>query len=153
LYQVKKLYLWTSYYFVPLDKMPDSEEFVPTHRSTLLHKDGYPLACIIDKNAKNALRYANLVDDPTLQASLTGFLNKHDELGLLMGFKLAIKTNDDFFEFIVYPNEEFIDIVIFNEAIFIINEKLDNLFYLKKIVTDQFVKTLVEFKKFQKQIK
>ena len=138
---------------MPLDKMPDSEEFVPTHRSTLLHKDGNPLACIIDTNVKNVSRYAKLIDAHTLQASLTGFLNKHDELGLLMGFKLAIQTTDDFFEFTVYPNEEFIDTVIFNEAIFIINEKLDNLFYLKKIVTDQFVKTLVEFRKFQKQIK
>ena len=138
---------------MPLDKMPDSEEFVPTHRSTLLHKDGNPVACIIDTTVKNVSRYAKLVDDHTLQASLTGFLNKHDELGLLMGFKLAIQTADDFFEFTVYPKEEFIDTVIFNESIFIINEKLDNLFYLKKIVTDQFVKTLVEFKKFQKQIK
>ena len=133
--------------------MPNSEEFVPTHRSILLHKDGNPLACILDKNTENAPRYAKLVDDHTLQASLTGFLNKHDELGLLMGFKLIIQTNDDFFEFTVYPNEEFIDTVIFNEAVFIINEKLDNLFYLKKIVTDQFVKTLVEFRKFQKQMK
>ena len=138
---------------MPLDKMPNSEEFVPTHRSTLLHKDGNPLACIIDKNTKNTSRYAKLADDHTLQASLTGFLNKHDELGLLMGFKLAIQTDEDSFEFTVYPNDDFIDAVIFNEAIFIINEKLDNLFYLKKIVTDQFVKTLVEFRKFQKQIK
>ena len=138
---------------MPLDKMPNSEEFVPTHRSILLHKDGNPLACIIDKNIKNTSRYAKLVDDYTLRASLTGFLNKHDELGLLIGFKLTIQTNDDFFEFTVYPNDEFIDTVIFTEAIFIINEKLDNLFYLNKIITDQFVKTLVEFRKFQKQMK
>ncbi len=138
---------------MPLDKMSNPEEFVPTHRSILLHKDGHPLACIIDKNTKNTSRYAKLVNDHTLQASLTGFLNKHDELGLLMGFKLMIQTDDDFFEFTVYPNAEFIDIVIFNEAIFIINEKLDTLFYLKKIVTDQFVKTLIEFRKFQKQMK
>lgn len=117
---------------MPLDKMPNSEEFVPTNRSVILHNDGNPLACIIDKNTKNIPRYAKLADDHTLQASLTGFLNKHDELGLLMGFKLTIQTNNDFFEFTVYPNEEFIDTIIFNEAIFIINEKLDSLFYLKK---------------------
>ena len=70
-----------------------------------------------------------------------------------MGFKLKIQTNDDFFEYTVYPSEEFIDTVIFNESIFIINEKFDQLFHLKKIITDQFVKTRVEFEKFQKTLK
>ena len=60
---------------------------------------------------------------------MIGFLNKDEELGLFMGFKLKIQTNDEFFEYTVYPNDEFIDTVIFNEAIFIINDKLENLFH------------------------
>ena len=67
-----------------------------------------------------------------------------------MGFKLQIQTISESFEYTVYPNEEFIDAVIFNESISIINEKMKNLFTLRKIVTDQFVKTRSEFNKFKK---
>jgi len=137
---------------MPLDKMPNSEEFILTHNSTVLHTKGNPIACIIEENNQNGSRYVSLSNDPTLKASLIGFLNKHDDLGLLMGFKLKIQTDTEFFEYTVYPNEEFIDAVIFNESIFIINLKMDNLFSLKRIVTDQFVKTSSEFKKFKKMM-
>jgi hypothetical protein len=70
-----------------------------------------------------------------------------------MGFKLKIQTDDDFLEYTVYPNDELIDTIIFEESIFIINEKLENLFSIQKIMTDQFVKTKSEFEKFQKMIK
>jgi len=74
-------------------------------------------------------------------------------LGLFMGFKLKIQTDDDFFEYTVYPNEQFIDTIIFEESIIIINKKLETLFSIQKIMTDQFVKTRSEFEKFQKIIK
>jgi hypothetical protein len=137
---------------VPLDKMPDSDEFIPTHKSTILHTKGEPVACIIDQDSQNKSRYNSILNDPSLQISLIGFLNKHDDLGLLMGFKLKIKTDTEFFEYTVYPDSEFIDTVIFNESIFIINEKLVNFYFLEKIITDQFVKTKTEFDKFQKMI-
>ena len=136
---------------MPLDKMPDSEEFVLTHESTVLHTQGVPVACIIDKNGLES-SYQSLPNDLSLKAGLTGFLNKHDDLGLLMGFKLQIKTDSEFFEYTVYPNNEFVDAVIFNESISIIDEKMKNLFTLRKIVTDQFVKTRSEFDKFKKMI-
>ncbi len=132
--------------------MPDSDEFVPTHKSTILHTKGEPVACIVDHDLQNESRYNSILNDPSLQVSLIGFLNKHDDLGLLMGFKLKIKTDTEFFEYTLYPDSEFIDTVIFNESIFIINEKLENLYFLKKIITDQFVKTKTEFDKFQKMI-
>lgn len=138
---------------MPLDKMPNSEEFIPTHKSTILHVHETPIACIIDENSQNNLRYDAIINNSSLRASLVGFLNKDEELGLFMGFKLKIQTNDDYFEYTVYPNEQFIDTVIFEESIVIINEKLENLFILKKIMTDQFVKTRSEFEKFQKIIK
>lgn len=137
---------------MPLDKMPNSEEFILTHHSTILHTKGMPAACIIEKNHENEFRYQSLHNNPTLKASLIGFLNKHDDLGLLMGFKLKIQTDAEFFEYTVYPNDEFIDTVIFDESIFIINDKLENLFSLRKIVTDQFVKTKSEFEKFKKMM-
>ena len=136
---------------MPLDKMPNSEEFTLTHNSTVLHSKGKPVACIID-DTQNDSRYASLPNDSTLRASLTGFLNKHDDLGLLMGFKLKIQTDTESFEYTVYPNEGFIDTVIFDESIFIINDKMENLFSLRKIVTDQFVKTRSEFDKFKKMM-
>ena len=138
---------------MPLDKMPDSEEFMATHKSVILHVKGTPVACIIDENSENILRYDAIKNDASLRASLVGFLNKDDELGLFMGFKLKIQTDDDFLEYTVYPNDELIDTIIFEESIFIINEKLEHLFSIQKIMTDQFVKTKFEFEKFQKMIK
>jgi hypothetical protein len=136
---------------MPLDKMPDSGEFAITHNSKVLHTQGHPVACIIDENGQDS-QYHLLSNNPSLKAGLTGFLNKHDDLGLLIGFKLQIQTDSEFFEYTVYPNEEFVDTVILNESISIINEKMETLFTLRKIVTDQFVKTRSEFDKFQKML-
>jgi hypothetical protein len=135
---------------MPLDKMPDPDEFVLTHNSKVLHTKGNPVACIIDN--QNDSRYASLPNDPSLKASLIGFLNKHDDLGLLMGFKLKIQTDTEFLEYTVYPDEVFSDTVIFDETIHIINDSMENLFSLRKINTDQFVKTRSEFEKFKKMI-
>ena len=104
------------------------------------------------KILENKLRYASLPHDPTLKVSLVGFLNKADDLGLFFGFKLKIKTDTEFFEYTVYPNEEFVDTLIFNESIYIINNDLENLYSLRMLVTDQFVKTKSEFDKFQKMM-
>ena len=132
--------------------MPNSEEFIPTHKSTILHVNGTPIACIIDDDLQNKSRY-DAIEKSTLRASLVGFLNKDEELGLFMGFKLKIQTDDDYFEYTVYPNDQFIDTIIFEESIVIINQKLETLFSIQKIMTDQFVKTRSEFEKFQKAIK
>ncbi len=128
--------------------MTNTEDFIPTHKSIILHLQGKPVACIIDTQNN----YDEIKDNSSLRASLTGFLNKDDELGLMMGFQLKIKTDEQFLQFTVYPNDEFIETVIFDEQIFMINEKMDPLFHLK-INTDQFVKTKSEFDKFQKMIK
>ena len=109
--------------------MPDSEEFIPTHKSAVLHKKGAPVACVID-NSDPSL-YELLENNSSLQAVLTGFLNKDEEFGLLFGFQLKIKTDIIFLQFTVYPSEEFIDTVIFDERIYIINEKLEPIFTLK----------------------
>jgi hypothetical protein len=135
---------------MPLDKMPDPDEFVLTHNSKVLHAKGKPVACIIDN--QNNFRYESLPEDLSLKASLIGFLNKHDDLGLLMGLKLKIQTDTEYFEYTVYPDEEFVDAVILNETIHIINDSMENLFSLRKIITDQFVKTRSEFEKFKKML-
>ena len=137
---------------MPLDKMPDSEDFVQTHKSVILHIKGKPVACIVDEENSNCPRYEMLRSSKSVKASLIGFLNKHDSLGLLMGCKLIIQHDyEEKFEFTTYPDEEFIDAVIINETIFIISKKLDVLFSMK-ILTDQFVKTKTEFEKFKKML-
>ena len=139
---------------MPLDKMADSTEFAPTHKSAILHSNGWPLACIIDKNVKNASGLLSIPGDrKNLKASLVGFLNKHEDAGLLMGLKLKIQNDGEFFEYTVYPSDEFIDAVILGESICIINEKMESLFLLDKIITDQFVKTKSEFEKFKKSMR
>ena len=137
---------------MPLDKMPNPEEYVPTNKSTVLHVKGRPVACIVDENSENKSKYGSISHDPTLKVSLVGFLNKDDDLGLFLGFKLKIKTDNEFFEYTVYPNEGFVDALILDESVFIIDEKLENLCSLRMIVTDQFVKTKSEFDKFQKMM-
>ena len=135
---------------MPLDKMPDSEKFVQTHKSAVLHIKEEPVACIIEENKNYFSYYENLRLSDSVKVSLIGFLNKHDDLGLLMGYKLKIQQDDyKIIEFTSYPNEEFIDAVILNETVFIISKKLDVLFSMK-ILTDQFVKTKIEFEKFKK---
>lgn len=138
---------------MPLDKMSNPEQFIPTHKSLVLSIRDIPVACIIDTNSQNKTRYLFLENNPSLRTNLMGFLNKDEELGLFIGFKLKIQTNDEFFEYTAYPNEEFVDAVILHESIFIISEKLENLFALKGINTDQFVKTKSEFEKFKKILK
>lgn len=135
---------------MPLDKMSEPDEYVLTHNSKILHAKGNPIACIID--SQNDSRYVSLHKDSSLKASLIGFLNKHDDLGLLMGFKLKIQTDTESFEYTVYPDEEFVDTVIYDETIHIINNSMDDLFSLRKIVTDQFVKTRSEFERFKKMM-
>ena len=73
---------------MPLDKASDSGTYVPTHKSRILHVDGRPIACIIDSNPENETCLLSISENlRKLQVSLIGFLNKHDDLGLLMGFK------------------------------------------------------------------
>jgi hypothetical protein len=66
-----------------------------------------------------------------------------------MGFKFKIQINNEVLEYTSYPSEEFTDAIILNEMIFIINNKMKQIFSCK-ILTDQFVKTKSEFNKFQK---
>ncbi len=66
-----------------------------------------------------------------------------------MGFKLKIHINVETLEYIVYPNDEYIDAVILNEITFVIDNQMRQIFSCK-ILTDQFVKTKSELDKFQK---
>ena len=134
---------------MPLDKIENTDEYIQTHKALVLHIKNNPVGCIIEKNNESKSKYLLIKKKSDVKASIRGFLNKHEEEGLLMGFKFKIQINDETLEYTVYPNDEFIDAVILNEMIFIIDNKMKQIFSCK-ILTDQFVKTKSELDKFQK---
>ncbi len=134
---------------MPLDKIEDTKEYNKTHESLILHIKNNPVGCIIEENNQNKSKYTLIEKKSDVKASIRGFLNKHEETGLLMGFKFKIQINDETLEYTVYPNDEFIDAVILNEMIFVIDNQMEQIFSCK-ILTDQFVKTKSELDKFQK---
>ena len=137
---------------MPLDKIENTEEYVKTHESLVLHIKNNPVGCIIEENNENKSKYSLIEKKSEVKASIRGFLNKHEDVGLLMGFKFKIQINNEILEYTSYPNEEFIDAIILNEMIFVIDNKMKQVFSCK-ISTDQFVKTKSELNKFQKILK
>ena len=134
---------------MPLDKIENIEEYVKTHESLVLHIKNNPVGCIIEENNENKSKYSLVEKKSEVKASIRGFLNKHEDAGLLMGFKFKIQINNEILEYTSYPNEDFIDAIILNEMIFVIDKKMKQIFSCK-ISTDQFVKTKSELNKFQK---
>ena len=137
---------------MPLDKIENIEEYVKTHESLVLHIKNNPVGCIIEENNENKSKYSLVEKKSEVKASIRGFLNKHEDAGLLMGFKFKIQINNEILEYTSYPNEEFIEAIILNEIIFVIDNKMKQMFSCK-ISTDQFVKTKSELNKFQKILK
>ena len=137
---------------MPLDKIENIEEYIKTHESLVLHIKNNPVGCIIEENNENKSKYSLIEKKSEVKASIRGFLNKHEDVGLLMGFKFKIQINSETLEYTAYPNDEFIDAIILNEMIFVIDNKMKQVFSCK-ISTDQFVKTKSELNKFQKILK
>jgi len=134
---------------MPLDKIENIEEYIKTHESLVLHIKNNPVGCIIEENNENKSKYSLIEKKSEVKASIRGFLNKHEDVGLLMGFKFKLQINSEILEYTLYPNDEFIDAIILNEMIFVIDNKMKQMFSCK-ISTDQFVKTKSELNKFQK---
>ena len=134
---------------MPLDKIENIEEYIKTHELLVLHIKNNPVGCIIEENNDNIIKYSEIGKKSDVKASIRGFLNKHEDVGLLMGFKFKIQINSETLEYTAYPNDEFIDAIILNEMIFVIDNKMKQVFSCK-ISTDQFVKTKSELNKFQK---
>ena len=134
---------------MPLDKIENTEEYIQTHKALVLHIKNNPVGCIIEDDDENKSKYSIIEKKSEIKASIRGFLNKHDDEKLFMGFKFKIQINNEILEYTSYPNNEFIDAVILNEMIFVIDNQMRQIFSCK-ILTDQFVKTKSELDKFQK---
>jgi hypothetical protein len=137
---------------MPLDKIENTEKYVQSHKSLVLHIKNNPVGCIIEENDENKSKYSTIEKKSQIKASIRGFLNKHDDERLFMGVKFKIQINNEILEYTAYPNNEFVDAIILNEIIFIIDNEMKQIFSCK-ILTDQFVKTKSEFDKFQKILK
>ena len=59
---------------MPLDKIKEVEEYAETHKSSVLHIQKNPVACIIDNNSENKLKFESLENQSQIKASLRGFL-------------------------------------------------------------------------------
>ena len=103
---------------MPLDKIDDTEKYVQTHKSLILHIKNNPVGCIIEENNENKSKYSIIEKKSEIKASIRGFLNKYDDKKLVMGFKFKIQINNEILEYTSYPNGEFIDAIILNEIIF-----------------------------------
>lgn len=136
---------------VPLDKMPNPEGFAPTHRSVVLHIRDNPVSCIVDRLSDSS-DFDSLLGNPDVSFKLVGFMNKDEEFGLLLGFKLVIQSAKSSFEYVIYPDDTLVDALIFNGIICIVDSEMKQLFSVK-VNTDQFVKTKSEFDKFQNVLK
>ena len=137
---------------MPLDKIENTEKYIESHKSLVLHIKNNPVGCIIEENDENKSKYSTIEKKSQIKASIRGFLNKHDDERLFMGVKFKIQINNEILEYTAYPNNEFVDAIILNEIIFIIDNEMKQIFSCK-ILTDQFVKTKSEFDKFQKILK
>ena len=89
---------------MPLDKIKEIQEYAETHKSSVLHIQNNPVACIIDENSENKLKFESLGNQAEIKASLIGFLNKHEEIGLVMGCKFKIEINQELLEYTMYPS-------------------------------------------------
>ena len=129
---------------MPLDKMTNVEDYQKTHESIILHIKGMPACCILDDDFFGDNKKIHHV-------TLRGFLNKDEKNGLLFGFTLNILIDKQNLKYVIYPNDEFIESLIFTEKIFIISKNFEiKLSFL--VHTDQFVKTKYEFNKFQEMM-
>ena len=58
--------------------MNDTNEYIQTHKSLILHIKNNPVACIVEENNENKSKYLSIEKKSEIKASIRGFLNKHE---------------------------------------------------------------------------
>lgn len=104
-----------------------------THQTKVIQVNGEPIACIIDLNPLNKGRYDSFSENPDLEAvlSATGLFSADEVYGMLL--KLKIKSLDDFFEYTLQPDDEFIHILIKSGEIYFVGNQPKPFFTLRKL--------------------
>lgn len=104
-----------------------------THQAKVFHVKGEPISCIIDQNPLNKSRYDSFNENPDLMGSLNPIVVESEDYGFVIIIQLKIKSLDDFFEYTVLPDDEFIDVLIKTGQIVFVDNQLKAVFTIGKL--------------------
>ena len=103
---------------MPIKETPANSDHADiTHPCKVYHISGHPIACIIDDNPQNKQRYDSFSENPTLQARLVPMVVETKEYGWAMILNLSVKSSSDIMDFTIFPDDEFIEVLIANAEI------------------------------------
>ena len=103
---------------MPIEQRKASSDPIDvTHQCKVLHVKGHPIACIIDEEPQNKQRYDSFSDNPNLQARLNPMVSESKDHGWIMILNLSVKSLDDKMDFTIFPDDEFIEVLINNAEI------------------------------------
>ena len=109
--------------YMPIEeRIASSDSSDITHECKVFHIDGHPVACIIDKNQQNKHRYELFSENSDLGENLTPTVGESTELGWIMILNISIRTLDDKMDFTILPDDEFIEVLINNSEIIIVDD-------------------------------
>ncbi len=100
----------------------DSNPMNITHECKVLHIDGHPIACVIDKNQQNKQKYKSFSGNLNLQANLDPIVGESIDFGWIMILTINLRILDDKLTFTISPDDEFIDILINNSEIVVVDD-------------------------------
>jgi len=93
-----------------------------THETMVGHVKGIPFPIIIDDNTQNQKRYGEIFHDDDAETSLSATqMYGHDQndepIPVGISITLKIKTPNDYMEFIIIPDNEFVSELITSKKI------------------------------------
>lgn len=103
---------------MPIKGMPSNVDHVNiSHQCKIYHISGYPLACIVEENMLNKQRYDSFSDNPTLEARVIPKVVETKDHGWSMIIELSVRSSTDQMDFTIFPDDEFIEVLINNAEI------------------------------------
>lgn len=106
-----------------------------THETMVGHVKGIPFPIIIDDNTQNQKRYGEIFHDDDAETSLTATqMYGHDQndepIPVGISITLKIKTPNDYMEFIIIPDNEFVSELITSKKIHFGNSNGELFFHM-----------------------
>lgn len=103
---------------MPIKEVPNNIDHVNiSHQCKIYHISGHPIACIVEENMQNKQRYDSFSDNPTLQARVIPKVVETKDHGWGMIIELNVKSSTDQMDFTIFPDDEFIEVLINNAEI------------------------------------
>ena len=94
------------------ERAANSDHVDITHQCKVYHLGGHPIACIIEDNPQNKQRYDSFSDNPSLQERLDPMIVESKDYGWAMILKLSVQSSSDKMDFTIFPDDEFIEVLI-----------------------------------------